>query len=64
MLTQAPDWRTVSTHQKFFESMAQEKNISRPTDWYEVKREDCKQGGQTLLEKYYGNSLYKVLVVG
>jgi hypothetical protein len=39
-------------------------NISQPTDWYKVSREDVYQqaGGQTLLEQYYGNSLYKALV--
>ena len=40
-------------------------NISQPTDWYKVKREDVyKHGGQKLIEQYYGNSLYKVIFAG
>jgi hypothetical protein len=36
-------------------------NISQPSDWYKVRREDVyNHGGQKLLQQYYDNSLSKV----
>lgn len=58
---QAPDWRNPFNHKEFFERSAQVMNISQPSDWHKVKREDViKRGGMRMLKQHYGNSLYKV----
>ena len=38
-------------------------DISQPSDWYKVTKEDVyNQGGQKLLEQYYDDSLFKVII--
>jgi len=56
------NWTNHHNHKNFFDQLAKTMNISHPTDWYKVKREDIyNQGGQKLLQYYFANSLYKAL---
>lgn len=61
-LFQAPNWSTPSSHKEVFENSAKSLDIQNPVDWYKVNREtlDSQTGLKIILEKYYGNSLYKV----
>lgn len=48
-------------HKAFFESLSSKLNILKPSDWYNVRKEDIyAQGGKRLLQKYHEDSLPKV----
>jgi len=57
-------WTKQENHRLIFDKLATTHNIKESSDWYKVTKEDLnKEGGKNLLQKYYDNSLYKVLFI-
>ena len=55
------NWNIKTEHKKIFDHLAKVFQISQPTDWYRVKRDDIhKHGWKSSLQRYYNNSLYTV----
>ena len=57
-----PNWTKSASHHQVFKMLAKSLNLQNPMDWYNVDKEtlDNQTGFRTILETYYGNSLYKV----
>jgi len=55
-------WNGINNRRKFFDELASDLKIQKPSDWHKVTVEYVIQrGGSGLLRLYYQNSLYKAL---
>lgn len=51
-------------HILFFDKLMRILNITEPSDWYKVKKEDIYHyGGEKLLKQYYNDCVYRVTVL-